>query len=48
VLSVANRPVRNPKDVVAAVSAARTSGHKTVLLLVASQGGTRFVAVDIG
>jgi serine protease Do len=48
VLSVANRPVHNPKDVLAAVAAARSTGRHTVLLLVATQGGTRFVAVDIG
>jgi serine protease Do len=48
VLSVANKPVHNPKDVLAEVAAARTAGHHSVLLLVATQGGTRFVAVDIG
>ncbi|HWD29260.1 MAG TPA: DegQ family serine endoprotease [Rhizomicrobium sp.] len=48
VLSVANKPVHNPHDMVALVAAARSSGHKSVLLLVATQGGTRFVAVDIG
>jgi serine protease Do len=48
VLSVANKPVHNPHDVVAEVAAARSSGHKSVLLLVATQGGTRFVAVDLG
>ncbi|HTP78016.1 MAG TPA: DegQ family serine endoprotease [Rhizomicrobium sp.] len=48
VLSVANKPVHSPRDVLALVAAARQSGHHTVLLLVATQGGTRFVAVDIG
>ena len=48
VLSIANKPVRNPHDVVAEVAAARAAGHKTVLLLVATQGGTRFVAVELG
>jgi len=48
VLSVANKPVHNPKDVLAQIAAARSSGHHTVLLLVATQGGTRFVAVDVG
>ncbi|MEJ0041036.1 MAG: PDZ domain-containing protein [Rhizomicrobium sp.] len=48
VLSVANKPVRNPRDVLAEIAAARSAGHKSVLLLVATQGGTRFVAVDIG
>jgi serine protease Do len=48
VLSVANKPVHNPKDVLAQIAAARAAGHHTVLLLVATQGGTRFVAVEIG
>jgi serine protease Do len=48
VLSVANKPVHSPHDVVAEVQAARSAGHHSVLLLVATQGGTRFVAVDIG
>jgi serine protease Do len=48
VLSVANKPVHNPHDVVAVVAAQRSSGHKSVLLLVATQGGTRYVAVEIG
>jgi serine protease Do len=48
VLSVANKPVHTPKDILAQVAAARIAGHHTVLLLVATQGGTRFVAVDIG
>ncbi|MBL6852941.1 MAG: DegQ family serine endoprotease, partial [Alphaproteobacteria bacterium] len=48
VLSVANKPVHNPKDVLAQIAAARSAGHHTVLLLVATQGGTRFVAVDVG
>ncbi len=48
VLSVANKPVHNPRDVVAEVNAARTAGRHTVLLLVSTQGATRFVAVDIG
>ena len=48
VLSVANKPVRTPKEVQSVVTAARSSGRHTVLLLVATQGGTRFVAVDIG
>ena len=48
VLSVANKPVHSPKDILNLIAAARSSGHKTILLLVATQGGTRFVAVDIG
>jgi len=48
VLSVANKPVHSPKDILALIAVARSSGRHTVLLLVATQGGTRFVAVDIG
>jgi serine protease Do len=48
VLSVANKPVHTPKDILNLIAAARSSGRKTVLLLVATQGGTRCVAVDIG
>ncbi|HXC56140.1 MAG TPA: DegQ family serine endoprotease [Rhizomicrobium sp.] len=48
VLSVANKAVHTPRDILAVVAAARSAGHHTVLLLVATQGGTRFVAVDIG
>ncbi len=48
VLSVANKPVHSPRDILAQVAAARSAGRHTVLLLVATQGGTRFVAVDIG
>ena len=48
VLSVANKPVHNPKDVLEQIAAARAAGRHTVLLLVATQGGTRFVAVEIG
>jgi serine protease Do len=48
VVSIANKPVHSPKDVIARVNEARAGGHKTVLLLVATQGGQRFVAVDIG
>jgi len=45
---VANKPVHTPKDILNLIAAARSSGRKTILLLVATQGGTRFVAVDIG
>jgi serine protease Do len=48
VLSVANKPVHSPKDILTLIAQARSSGRKTILLLVATQGGTRFVAVDIG
>ncbi|MEI9995665.1 MAG: Do family serine endopeptidase [Rhizomicrobium sp.] len=48
VLSVANKPVHSPKDMLAQIAAARSAGHHSILLLVATQGGTRFVAVDVG
>ena len=48
VLSVANKPVHSPREILTAIAAARSSGRHTVLLLVATQGGTRYVAVDIG
>jgi serine protease Do len=48
VLLVANKPVHSPKDILTLIAQARSSGRKTILLLVATQGGTRFVAVDIG
>jgi serine protease Do len=48
VLSVANKPVHNPHDMMAEIAAARSAGHHSVLLLVSTQGGTRFVAVDVG
>ena len=49
VLRVGNRIVRTPADFQAGVAEAKKGGRKSVLLLVAhSQGGTGFVAVDIG
>ena len=48
VLAVANKPVRSPRDIVSLIAAARSSGRHSVLLLVATQGGTRYVAVDVG
>jgi serine protease Do len=48
VLSVANKPVHSPRDVLAQVAAARSAGRHSVLLLVATQGGQRFVAIDVG
>ena len=49
VLRVGNTAVAYPADVQAGVAEAKKGGRKSVLLLVAhSQGGTRFVAVDIG
>ncbi|SRR5579862_1801430 len=48
VMSVSNRNVRTPQDVQKGVSEAQTMGRKSVLLLVATSGGSRYVAVDIG
>ena len=47
VLKVGNRAVHTPQDVQAGVAEARKGGRKSVLLLVASQGVSRFVAVDV-
>ncbi len=48
VLRVANKPVHSPREILAQVAAARSAGQHTVLLLVSTQAGMRFVAVDIG
>jgi len=48
VMSVSNRSVRTPQDVQKTVADARGQGRKSVLLLVATAQGSRFVAVDIG
>ena len=48
VMKVGARVVHTPQDVQAGVVDAQKGGHKSVLLLVASQGASRFVAVDIG
>jgi serine protease Do len=46
---VGGRPVHTPADVQTGVNEAQKGGRKSVLLLVASsQGGSRFVAVDVG
>ena len=47
-MKVGNRAVKTPQDVQASVAEASKGGRKSVLLLVAGQGGSRFVAVDIG
>jgi serine protease Do len=48
-LKVGSLSVKTPQDVQSGVAEAKKGGRKTVLLLVArSQGGTAFVAVDIG
>ncbi len=48
VMSVSNRSVRTPQDIQKSVSQARGEGRKSVLLLVATAQGSRFVAFDIG
>ena len=49
VQKVGSSIVHTPADVQSGVAEAQKGGRKTVLLLVASaQGGSRFVAVDIG
>jgi serine protease Do len=47
-MKVGSRVVKTPQDVQAGVAEASKGGRKSVLLLVAGQGGSRFVAVDIG
>jgi serine protease Do len=46
-LTVGNKAVRSPQDVEKSVAAAHSAGRKSVLLLVATDGASRFVAVDI-
>jgi serine protease Do len=48
IVTAANRPVRTPQDVEKLVSAAKAGGKKSILFLVANQGGSYFVAVNIG
>ena len=48
VMKVGNKVVKTPQDVQAGVAEAAKGGRKSVLLLVATQGASRFVAVDIG
>ena len=46
---IGSRDVHTPADVQSGVAEAKKGGRKSVLLLIASaQGGSRFVAVDIG
>ena len=47
VMKVGGRAVKTPQDVQAGVTEAQKGGRKSVLLLVASQGSSRFVAIDI-
>ena len=48
ILDVGGTTVANPADVKKALSDAKTSGKKTVLMRVKSEAGTRFVALPIG
>jgi serine protease Do len=48
VMSVSNKAVHTPQDVQKGVAEAQGMGRKSVLLLVATSGGSRYVAVDIG
>ena len=48
VVSIANHPVHSPQDIKALVAAAHAQGRSSVLMLVVSNGGQRFVAVKIG
>jgi serine protease Do len=47
VMKVGSRMVKTPQDVQAGIAEAQKGGRKSVLLLVASQGASRFIAVDI-
>jgi serine protease Do len=47
VMSVSNKTVRTPQDIQKGISDAKGQGRKSVLLLVATSNGSRFVAVDI-
>jgi serine protease Do len=46
-VSIGNKPVRTPQDVQSRVADAHAQGRKSVLLLVTTTNGPRFVAVDI-
>lgn len=46
IVTVANRPVHTPQEVEKQVAAAKAAGRKSVLLLVANQAGSFFVAVN--
>jgi len=46
--SVADQPVRTPKDVQNKIAAAKSQGRKTVLVLVTGANGQGFVALKIG
>ena len=46
-VSIGNKPVRTPQDVQSRIADAHAQGRKSVLLLVTTTNGPRFVAVDI-
>ncbi len=48
VMKIGSRVVKTPQDVQAGVAEAQKGGRKSVLLLVASQGASRFVALELG
>jgi serine protease Do len=48
VMSVSNKAVRTPQDIQKTIADARSQGRKSVLLLVATSNGSRFIPVDIG
>jgi serine protease Do len=48
VMKVGSKVVHTPQDVKDGVSEAQKGGRKSVLLLVASQGASRYVPIDIG
>jgi serine protease Do len=48
VVSVGNRVVRSPQEIKQRIALAKQAGRSSVLMLVISDGGQRFVAVDIG
>jgi serine protease Do len=48
IVSVAGAPVRTANDAASRIEQARKSGKRSVLMLVASGGGQRFVALPLG
>jgi len=47
-MSVSNKTVHTPQDVQRGIAEAHNMGRKSVLLLVATSAGSRYIAVDIG
>jgi len=48
IVTVADQPVRTPKDVQNRIAAAKSQGRKTVLVLITGSNGQGFVALKIG